>query len=216
MESSLAPETQARLEQRLRDAYLMRVRQQWGSAETLVREALKLAPEDIQGLELLGDLLSEKGSVDEALEVYRKAFALQPAKASLEEKIARGVLQKAEDEHERITAELLFNTPRSVKSQKRNQTVAVLLSTICPGGGQFFNGQYVKGGIFLGFGLLALGFGGPDAMKLFLGMAGPLPRGEEPNGMLAAVGMVGGLIWLASLLDASAQAGKSVNKALIE
>jgi tetratricopeptide (TPR) repeat protein len=216
MESSLAPDAQARVEQLLRDAYIMRMRQQWGASETLVRQALELSPDDVQGLELLGDLLTEKGSVDEALEVYRRAFAVQPEKASLEVKIARGVLQKAEDERERIEAELMISTPRNVKHRKRNQTVAVLLSTICPGGGQFFNGQYVKGGIFLAAGLLTLGFGGPDALKLFLSMAGPLPRGEEANGMLAAVGMVGGLVWLASLLDAAAQAGKSVNKSLME
>lgn len=216
MESSLAPDAQARVEQLLRDAYLMRMRQQWGASETLVREALDLSPEDTQGLELLGDLLTEKGSVDEALEIYRRAFALQPEKVSLEEKIARAVLAKAEEERERIEAELLISTPRNAKQRKRNQTVAVLLSTILPGGGQFINGQYVKGGIFLGIALLTLVVGGRDAMKLFLGMAGPLPPGEEANGLLAVFGMIGGLVWLASLLDAAKQAGNSVNKSLMD
>ena len=216
MESSLAPDAQARVEQLLRDAYIMRMRQQWGASETLVRQALELSPDDVQGLELLADLLTEKGSVDEALEIYRRAFALQPEKASLEEKIARGVLAKAEGERERIEAELMISTPRSAKHRKRSQTVAVLLSTICPGGGQFFNGQYVKGGIFFVTGLLCLFVGGGDAVKLFVSMAGPLRPGDEANGMLAAVGMVAGLIWLASLLDAAKQAGNSVNKSLMD
>jgi hypothetical protein len=211
-----APQTQSRVEQLLRDAYLLRMRQQWGAAEELCRQALELAPEDVQGLELLGDLLTEKGSEAQALETYRKAFELQPLKASLEEKIARAVLRKAEEERERLEAQLLIAKPASAKQRKRNQTVAILISLFCPGGGQMFNGQYVKGGIFLVFGLLALGFGGPECMKMLLAMAGGLPRGEEPNGALAALGMVGALIWFASLLDASAQAGKSAKRAYTE
>lgn len=211
-----APPSQSRVEQLLRDAYLLRMRQQWAASEELCRQALELSPEDVQGLELLGDLLTEKGSDAQALETYRRAFAIQPMKTSLEEKIARAVLRKAEDERERLEAQLLIGKPASAKQRKRNQTVAVLLSMICPGGGQMFNGQYVKGGVFLGLGLLALGFGGPHALKMLLALAGPLPRGEEPNGALAALGMVGGLIWFASLMDASAQAGKSTKRALMD
>jgi len=210
-----APQTQSRVEQLLRDAYLLRMRQQWGAAEELCRQALELAPEDVQGLELLGDLLTEKGSEAQALETYRKAFELQPLKASLEEKIARAVLRKAEDERERLQAQLMLSKPVSGKQKKRNQTMAVLLSAICPGGGQMLNGQYVKGGIFLGLGLLTLGFGGTHAFTMLLSMAGPLPPGsEEPNGMLAALGMVGVMIWFASLMDAAAQAGKAPPKGI--
>jgi len=211
-----APQTQTRAEQLLRDAYIMRMRQQWAAAEELCRQALELTPEDVQGLELLGDLLMEKGSEAQALETYRRAFEIQPLKASLEEKIARAVLRKAEDERERLEAQLMMSKPTSAKQRKRNQTVAVLISLFCPGGGQMFNGQYVKGGIFLGLGLLSLGFGGPEVLKMLLAMAGGLPRGEEPNGALAALGMVGVLIWFASLLDASAQAGKASKRASLE
>jgi hypothetical protein len=216
MDPTLVPETDPRAEQLLRDAYLLRMRQQWGAAEELCRKALELAPDDLQGLELLGDLLTEKGSDDEALAVYRRAFELHPEKASLEEKIAKAVLRKAEEERQRVEAQLLLNSRTNPKRRKRNQTVAVLLSVVCPGGGQFFNGQYVKGGAFLVLCLLCLGIGGGDAMKLMIGMAGVLPRGVEVNGLLATLGMVGGLSWLASLLDASAQAGKSGNRALVE
>jgi tetratricopeptide (TPR) repeat protein len=215
MESSFVPGTESRVEQLLRDAYIMRMRQQWAASEELCRQALELSPDDIQGLELLGDLLAEKGHDDEALATYRRAFELQPLKTSLEEKIARAVLRKAEEERERFEAEMLINSPSTAKQKKRNQTVAILLSMICPGGGQFFNGQYVKGGIFLGIGLVSLSVGGPDGMKMLLGMMAPI-GGEEPNGFLAVLGMIGGLVWLASLLDASSQAGKSAKKALIE
>lgn len=216
MDSSLAPDTPSRVEQLLRDAYIQRMRQQFAVAETLCRQALELNPDDVQGLELLGDLLQEKGSTDGALEQYRKALEVQPGKASLEEKVARLVLVKAEEERERIEAELLLNSPRAPKQRKRNQTVAVLCSLVCPGLGQAFNGQWVKGVVFLVAGIGCLAFGGMDAMKMLLGMAATLPRGEQPNGMLAAVGMLGGLIWLASLLDASAQAGKVAKNSLLD
>jgi tetratricopeptide (TPR) repeat protein len=216
MDSSFAPEAQSQVEQLLRDAYIQRMRQQFAVAETLCRRALELSPEDVQGLELLGDLLQEKGSTDGALEQYRKALEVQPGKVSLEDKVARLVLVKAEEERERIEAELLLNSPRNPKHKKRNQTVAILCSLVCPGLGQAFNGQWVKAGLFLVAGIACLAVGGMDAMKMLLAMAGPLPRGEQPNGMLAAVGMLGGLIWLASLLDASAQAGKSAKNSLLD
>jgi tetratricopeptide (TPR) repeat protein len=216
LNTPLSEPTDPRVEQLLRDAYIQRMRQQFAASETLCRQALELAPRDVQGLELLGDLLQEKGSTEPALELYRQALEVQPGKASLEEKIARQVLLKAEEERERLMAELMLSSPQAPKQRKRNQTAAILLSVICPGGGQFFNGQWVKGAIYLLTGLLCLGLGGPDGLKMLLGMAGPLPRGEEPNGMLAALGMVGGLIWLASLLDASAQASKATKNTLLD
>src|SRR5687767_14097540 len=106
MEIPAAPDA-ARVERLLRDAQIQGMRQQYGAAETLCRQALEIAPDDLMGLEMLGDLLVEKGSTDTALETFRKALELEPGKASLEEKIARAVLQKAEDERERLEAQLM-------------------------------------------------------------------------------------------------------------
>jgi tetratricopeptide (TPR) repeat protein len=211
-ESTLAPDVQARVEQLLRDAHLQRMRQQWAAAETLCRQALELSPEDPLGMEMLGDLLSEKGSLEPALDSYRKAFARQPQKAALEEKIARLVLRKGEEERERLEAELMLSSPSGNAARKRNATLAILLSVLCPGGGQLFNGEHVKGGILLAVGLVALAFGAPDLLKMFLGLIGPLPRGQSIDGMRAALGILAGLIWLYSILDAAAQAGKGNKK----
>src|SRR4051794_36321379 len=119
MEGSGASEIQTRAEQLLREAHILRMRGQWAAAETACRQALELTPEDTLGQEMLGDLLIEKGSLDEALDVYRKAFEKQPAKASLEEKIARAVLQKGEEAHDRLAAELMLNAPGSKAERKR-------------------------------------------------------------------------------------------------
>ena len=112
MENPAVPEAAARVERLLRDAHIQRMRQQFAAAETLCRQALEVSPDDLMGLEMLGDLLLEKGSLDGALETYRKAHALDPGKASLEEKVGRVVLMKAEEERERLEAQLLLTCPR--------------------------------------------------------------------------------------------------------
>jgi tetratricopeptide (TPR) repeat protein len=208
MERAASEEGQARVEQLLREAHVYRMRGQTGAAETLCRQAMELAPEDMIGRELLGDLLVEKGQVDEALELYRKAFEAQPQKASLEEKIARAVLKKDEEERERITAQLMVSSPVSRAERKRHATVTLLLSMMCPGLGQIVMGQTVKGAILLAIGVLSLYIGFEDLFKMFLGLGGALPRGEEVDSIKAALGLVGILIYLYSLLDASAQAAR--------
>ena len=205
----------------LRDAHLQRVRQQSGAAEVLCRQALELAPDDLMGREMLADLLLEKGRLDEALEIYRPLFAEQPQRAVLEEKIARIVLRKDDDERERLTAQFMLDSPRGARDQKRNLTLAVLLSLFCAGLGQMFNGQYVKGGILLGTWLLSI-FGWGDLFRLVLTISGldtaPAgPRGArsdlvEPNAAMIILGMAGLLIHIYSVLDAAAQAGKPVKK----
>ena len=213
MDGSTATDKQARVEQLLRDAHIQRMRQQWAAAETLCREALELDPDDVMGQEMLGDLLLDKGSCGEALESYRKAFEKQPEKVALEEKIARAVLLKGEEERQRLDAELMLSSPGSKLERKRSATIATLLSLLCPGAGQLFTGQYVKGGILLGVGVLSLFLGGPDLIKFILGIAGILPKTEEVVDLLAMLGLVGVLVWLYSLLDAAGQAGRSARKA---
>lgn len=197
----------ARVEQLLRDAHILRMRGQWAAAEDLCRQALELDPDDLMGREMLGDLLAEKGSLDGALEAYRAAFEKQPQKAALEQKLARIVLLKGEEEHARIQAELFLSAPKGKSARQRSGAIAILLSMVCPGAGQIFNGHHVKGGILLGTWLLTV-FGWGEAIKLMLSLAG-LAGGETANGPLAFLGLLGGLLWLYGVLDASSQAGKA-------
>lgn len=205
MESSPKTAEQARAEQLLRDAHIQRMRKQWASAETLCREALKLDPEDAMGLEMLGDLLVDKGSVDEALEVYRQALEHQPGRAALEEKVARAVLQQDNERRARMDAELLLSSPKLAAQKKRGVAAAVLLSALCPGVGQMVQGEYVKGGVMLVVGLGGMIIGGLDLLKLFTGTMDA--RGGNP--MLAFIGGVALLVYLYSIVDAASQANKS-------
>jgi tetratricopeptide (TPR) repeat protein len=121
------PETRARVEQLLRDAHIQRVRGQGAAAEALCKQALQLDPDDVMGLEMLGDFLAERGDLDDSLANYRRAFEIQQ-KPGLEEKIARLVVIQAEQEHEQIVAQLgLQSMGAGGAHGKRRQTVIWLL-----------------------------------------------------------------------------------------
>src|SRR5262249_42477502 len=159
-----------------REAHLHRMRGHGAAAEALCREVLELEPDEPQGLEMLADLVADRGDLEEALERYRHAFELQPQKAALEEKIARIVLRKGEEEHERITALLMIDAPRRKGEGRRNVLIAMLLSLVLPGAGQFFLGQRVKGILICVLGVLPLTIGISDLSKFLLGIMGVLPR----------------------------------------
>ena len=207
----------ARVEQLLREAQLQRMREQWSAAELLCREALEIAPEDTQGLEMLGDLQVGKGDLDTALEHYRKALELQPQRVALEEKIAHLVLLKDQEERDKIAAQFLLDSPPSKADQKRFTAVAVLLSAVFPGGGQLLMGQYVKGGVLMAAFAVGMVLGVPDLYKL-LGSLSAMPGSHapvvHPNPFFAMLGLLSIVVWFYSLLDASSQAGKSSRKGI--
>jgi tetratricopeptide (TPR) repeat protein len=206
---SAEEERQQRVEQLLRDAHLQRMRQQWAAAEALCRQALELNSEETLAQEMLADLVADRGEVDEAIALYRRALEKQPQKAVLEEKIARLALRKGEAELERLGALMALEGPKRPNERKRSAIIAVLLSLVCPGAGQYFLGQRGKGILLFGVGTLALVVGIPDLFTMVLGLANLLPRyARPPNDFLAWIGIMGAAVWLYSLLDASAQAGK--------
>jgi tetratricopeptide (TPR) repeat protein len=201
--------SQEAAEKMLRDAHIHRMRGQWAVAEDLVRKALELAPDDAQGREMLGDLFVEKDKLEEALAEYRRAQEIQPDRGLLEEKIARAVLRKDEEERERIAAQLLIDSPKGQQHRRRAANIAVLMSLLCPGAGQFFNGQAVKAGVILGCWGLGLFFGAGDLITFVLGLAGALRKhAEQPDGFRAMLGAIAVIIWIYGMLDAASQAGK--------
>jgi len=118
----------------LTSAHLARRRGDFAQAERLCRQALELSPGDAVALELYGDVLQAVGRVDDALAAYERATQADPARPGPGKK----------------HAELLLLQDRSVEALRfeavpRNPFVAMLLSTICPGAGQFYNGDAVKG-----------------------------------------------------------------------
>lgn len=197
---------QEQAEQLLRQAHLHQMRKQWAAAEQLCRQALELCPSEPTARELMADLYAEKGELDQALEQYRRLFEEHPEREALEEKIARLVLRKDREVLERLEVEQALSNPRRHTAQKRNATVALLLSTICAGAGQIFNGEHVKGLIILVSWVLCLGLGTSDFLKFGFGLMG-LPA-ARPNDVLVVFGFIAVLIYIYSLLDVASKIGR--------
>lgn len=127
------PADAEKAERLFRQASLHRRRGRFGEALNECLEAIHLTPRDAAGLELLGDILQALGRVDDALAAYQRASEADPKRATAEKKYA----------------ELLLLQDRTLSSglhtEPRNPYMAVLLSALCPGAGQYYNGQVVKG-----------------------------------------------------------------------
>ncbi len=197
------------VEQLLREAHLLRMRENHVGAEERCRQALSLKPEEPSALEMLGDLLQRKGELEAAETHYRRALELQPDRGVLEEKVARVVLRRKSNEMERAEAMLLLSSPREIHDRKRNALMATLLAIPCPGVGHLFLGQYWKGFVLLALGLLCLGFGGRDTLLLLFILMGVGARGDHPNPTMVMLGVVGFAVYVYSLIDAGVQARKT-------
>lgn len=190
----------------LREAHLLRMRSRYADAEEKVREAVAHAPEDPAALEMLGDLLAEKGTIAEAAEAYHRAMEQTPGRLALEEKHARLVLMLAEQQHERAAMQMLLENPRSGASDRRRNPVhAFALSAFVPGFGQFYNGEYVKGWIFLVGSFVSLLIGGEALLRLLFAFSGSR---VNPSGMEAVFGFLYVLLWIAAIVDAPVRAQK--------
>jgi tetratricopeptide (TPR) repeat protein len=187
------------------------MRGQYGDAEGKVREALALAPEDTAGLEMLGDLLAEKGSLQEAAGVYQRAIDRAPGRPALEEKHAQVVLALGEQQHERALAQMLLENPRlALSGRPSNPTFAFVLSAILPGMGQIYNGEYLKGALFLGGAFLTFLLGGEALVRLLFAASGSR---VAPSGIEAVFGFLSLLLWTASVVDAPVRARKRAESA---
>ena len=122
----------------LRDASMLRRREKFGEAEAKCREALELSPRDAAALEMLGDILQGVARIDEALAAYKRAREADPRRSSAEKKYA-DLLMRQEN--------WVGYDPEALTPP--NARLAVLLSLLLPGAGQFFYGSYIKGAVIL-------------------------------------------------------------------
>jgi hypothetical protein len=134
-ESSVQETLQA--ESLLREASAFRRREKYREAEAKCREALSLVPKDAAALELLGDLLQGVARTEEALAAYRRATEADPKRYSAEKKYADLLMRQQN---------WAAVDPEAVD---KNPFIAVLLSALLPGAGQFYNGDIAKGAFFI-------------------------------------------------------------------
>lgn len=193
--------TQEKLDALLREANILRMRGQAGEAEARCRAVLELEPEESSALEMLGDLLRERGRLEDATDYYRRAAAAAPERPSPERKFAEATLALSEQQRLREQATLLLQNPPSPIEQRRNVLVALVLSAVFPGLGQFYNRETVKGACLVVGTLLCLALGGDALFRLVFTVAamrdsGPVSQYGAWFGLLAVV------LWLYAVIDA--------------
>lgn len=206
-------------------ANVQRMRGQLGEARDTLKTALAMgdpaAADAAPVHEMLGDILAADERWDEAKAAFAKAHELAPARASTERKFAQMTLRAADAAAEKAMAEAILRGEMPVAPQghtplgKRAPGMALLLSFVAPGFGQIYNGQLVKGLIFLGIyivTLLGIAFS-PDA-SLFFRQTIPLLFGRVPGDrgdlspLLVFLLLVGGITWIYAVLDAPLVASK--------
>jgi tetratricopeptide (TPR) repeat protein len=202
-------ETGDRVELALREAHVLRMRGQFAEAEARCREALEVEPENLGGIEMLADLLHDRGLLTEARDLYLRALEIQPGRASAETNLARVTLEVAERDQERAVAEaLVLGGAISKGERKRRVTISLLLSLLFAGAGQLYNGEYVKGGILAAAGMAGLVLGGTELVRLALGLMGARTPGPPISEWQALIGIAGLAAWLYGLIDAPARANR--------
>lgn len=118
----------------------------FAEAEAKLAEAKALAPDHPAVIETEGDLAFARRRIRDAQELYRRAHELDPANARVEEKYALAVLKMHEPEllsHDIPDDDDVDFVLGNRKA--RPPWASALLSLICPGAGQVFNGDTVKG-----------------------------------------------------------------------
>lgn len=172
----------------LRQASLERRRGRFKEASETCRRALERVPRDAAALELYGDVLQSLGRVDDALAAYRRAGEADPRRRTAETKYA----------------ELLLLQDRSVaalqgRAEPTSPHIAVLLSALCPGAGQYYNGDTLKALLFAVGALILV------VVLLWtpFGFAGPMGGISATS---VAVAACLGLLYVVSLVDANMSA----------
>ena len=212
-------------------ANVQRMRGQTGDARQTLQNALHMAEGKATApiYELIGDLLAGEEKYTDALAAYDQAHQADIARASAERKFATMTLRIADAKAERSIADAMLRgdsiadliTTGALESTgrgKRNAGMAMFLSIIMPGFGQFYNGQIVKGAILVGIFLadLLLIALTPDGEVLTGKMVGIMALSSagkyvnkpfSPLGVFALIVLAG--MWLYAIVDAPFMASKT-------
>lgn len=155
----------------LRDAAMLRRREKFQDAEIKAREALQYVPKDAAALELLGDILQGVARVEEAMAVYKRALEADPKRSSAERKYGELLV---------LQQNWSANDPEAMETNSK--WLALVLSIILPGLGQFHNREIGKGVFFLIMDVVCVyllayspyGFGGQHRLTTSLIVCGVL------------------------------------------
>lgn len=187
-ESTVQEKIQA--EPLLREANMLRRRERYAEALVKCREALALTPKDAAALELMGDLLQGVAQIDHALAAYKRATEADPKRALAERKYGDLLMRQQN-----------WGTTTDPEEPPKNAWIAVLLSALFPGAGQFYIGDIGKGVFFLA------------AVAVFTYLLGWSPLGFPSQHVHKGVNMglitlmgIAGVLYIAAVADANISA----------
>lgn len=216
-------EVQRKLRALLGQATLLRARARREEALRLVEEALGMAPESAEALELAGDILVEMERGGAAMERYRRAFELNPERGVLEEKIGRAAIVQMASERSAELSQALLEGKARPPSVPRKPAYAGIFSLLVPGLGQIYNGQVLKGAIMVAC-YLALAALASVAVRVEMAARPPSAMGVlygrelDPMAVLSGLFSGASALWIILLIglyiysvaDAAIQAGRSM------
>jgi tetratricopeptide (TPR) repeat protein len=135
---------QAEFERLMTAAHVHRRRGDYDEAESTIKQALEIAPQDPDALEFAADILFARGKLEQAAKAYKAIMSADKSRASAEEKYAKVILQIAEGKRQQELLQDMLENPRKYREPARSPLVAAILS-IAPGFGQIYNGEFVRG-----------------------------------------------------------------------
>lgn len=140
----------------IKQVNLHRMRSEYIEAEDVCRQALALDESRADVRELLGDVLYDRGQLEDAMQEYKQVKESGPGFASAETKYAKVVLEIGQNEYERRIMKEMLDNPKKYVEGPKHPLLAFILSALVPGMGQVYNREIVKGAILIGAFLLSL------------------------------------------------------------
>jgi len=168
--------------------------------------------------EMIGDMAAAEERWEQAANAYEMAHRLDPARLTAEKKFGEMAIRLADETAMASLAQddTMAELAHSARG-KRNPGIALILSLVVPGFGQFYNGDFLKGALFLIAWVLALILGvlspGAAALKCLI-----LPA-KSCQGMAAPMITwlciaVSAAAWLVSLIEAPMAASRTEDRGL--
>lgn len=129
-----------------------------------VEEALEIAqrlvaarPSSTTAHELMGDVKTALGQLEEAEKEFRLAAQLEPANADAHRKLGEVVLRRKSAEFEQRMLEMQLEDRTLRGAPHPEAEGAAIRSGLFPGLGQLYNGDYEKGAALAAGGMITLG-----------------------------------------------------------
>jgi tetratricopeptide (TPR) repeat protein len=216
-------EIQLKIRQLLGQATLQRSRGDLQQGLALAQEAVALDDDSWEAHELVGDILLALQRPEQAMESYRRARERNADRSSLEEKIGRTALARAERDRTSQLSRAVLDGKAAPDIPKRSPSYAALYSFVIPGLGQVYNREVAKGVVIVVlwmavFALAAMTIRSDLALRPPAPMGTLYPRQIDLNAVLAAafsgpsaiwtIGLV--LIWIYAVADAAIRASKTM------